>query len=226
LSQASSSDSHSTGTVLLGFSLYQRCLRRRTLHLCALPWWSLSLVKVLGENNINVPLILEASDRIGGRIWKETFTGISIELGAEWIAGVGGKGTSLTEVHNAKESARAERTPAVAKRSTQEGNTHELKAPLWQHFNAIIGNSNILKSKLESLPQNDKVLDSRKDKNMAIKPTVALRAILVGGVAAFAKMAGAIKAASVAVAAITVAATTVVAGSKQEQKMFLNNLQN
>ena len=30
---------------------------------------------------------------------------------------------------------------------------------------------------------------------MAIKPTVALRAILVGGVAAFAKIAGAIKAA-------------------------------
>ncbi|XLR06518.1 hypothetical protein S83_034456, partial [Arachis hypogaea] len=62
--------------------------------------------------------------------------------------------------------------------------------------------------------------------NMVIKPTVALRAILVGGVAAFAKIAGAIKAADVAAAAITAAATAVVAGSKQEQKMFLNSLQN
>ncbi|KAL1340731.1 hypothetical protein HN51_027207 [Arachis hypogaea] len=58
---------------------------------------------------------------------------------------------------------------------------------------------------------------------MAIKPTVALRAILVGGVAAFAKIASAMKAAGgvkmgAAAAAMTAAATAAVAGSKQEQK--------
>ncbi|XP_028108218.1 uncharacterized protein LOC114307051 [Camellia sinensis] len=56
---------------------------------------------------------------------------------------------------------------------------------------------------------------------MTIKPTVALRALLVGGVAAFAKIAGAMKAASgvklgAAAAAMTAAATAAMSGSKQE----------
>ncbi|CDO97908.1 unnamed protein product [Coffea canephora] len=58
---------------------------------------------------------------------------------------------------------------------------------------------------------------------MTIKPTVALRAILVGGVAAFAKIAGALKAAGgvkvgAAAAAVTAAATAAMSGSKQESK--------
>jgi len=58
---------------------------------------------------------------------------------------------------------------------------------------------------------------------MAVKPTVALRAILVGGIAAFAKIAGAMKAAGgvkmgAAAAAMTAVATAAVTGSKQEQK--------
>ncbi|XP_039003451.1 polyamine oxidase 1-like [Hibiscus syriacus] len=51
----------------------------------------LSAAKVLAENGIRDLLILEASDRIGGRIWKEKFGDVSVELGAGWIAGVGGK---------------------------------------------------------------------------------------------------------------------------------------
>ncbi|CAL5361226.1 unnamed protein product [Camellia sinensis] len=56
---------------------------------------------------------------------------------------------------------------------------------------------------------------------MTIKPTVALRALLVGGVAAFAKIAGAMKAAGgvklgAAAAAMTAAATAAMSGSKQE----------
>ncbi|MBA0565391.1 hypothetical protein Goshw_018759 [Gossypium schwendimanii] len=58
---------------------------------------------------------------------------------------------------------------------------------------------------------------------MAVKPTVALRAFLVGGVAVFAKVAGAMKAAGgaklgAAAAAMTVAASAAMTGSKQEQK--------
>lgn len=58
---------------------------------------------------------------------------------------------------------------------------------------------------------------------MAVKPTVAFRAILVGGIAAFAKVAGAVKAAGsakvgAAAAAMTAAATAAMSGSKQEQK--------
>ncbi|KAK7251511.1 hypothetical protein RIF29_34781 [Crotalaria pallida] len=58
---------------------------------------------------------------------------------------------------------------------------------------------------------------------MAVKPTVALRALFVGGIAAFAKIAGAMKAAGgvkigAAAAAMTAAATAAVSGSKQEQK--------
>ncbi|EEF44590.1 polyamine oxidase 1 isoform X1 [Ricinus communis] len=51
----------------------------------------LSAAKVLAENGIEDVVILEASDRIGGRIKKESFGGVSVELGAGWIAGVGGK---------------------------------------------------------------------------------------------------------------------------------------
>ncbi|KAJ7963182.1 hypothetical protein O6P43_018310 [Quillaja saponaria] len=55
---------------------------------------------------------------------------------------------------------------------------------------------------------------------MDVKPTVALRAILVGGIAAFAKIAGAMKAAGgakmgAAAAAMTAAATAAIS-SKQE----------
>lgn len=58
---------------------------------------------------------------------------------------------------------------------------------------------------------------------MSIKPTVALRAILVGGIAAFAKIGGAVKAAGgvklgAAAAAVTAAATAAVSGTKQEGK--------
>lgn len=51
----------------------------------------ISAAKVLAENGIEDLVILEASDRIGGRIRKENFGGLSVELGAGWIAGVGGK---------------------------------------------------------------------------------------------------------------------------------------
>ncbi|KMT04896.1 hypothetical protein BVRB_7g170630 [Beta vulgaris subsp. vulgaris] len=56
---------------------------------------------------------------------------------------------------------------------------------------------------------------------MEVKPTVALRAMLVGGIAAFAKIAGAMKAAGgvklgAAAAAMTAAATAAVTGSKKE----------
>ncbi|KAL9659254.1 hypothetical protein QQ045_024059 [Rhodiola kirilowii] len=54
----------------------------------------ISAAKVLAENGVDDTLILEASDRIGGRIRKEDFGGVSVELGAGWIAGVGGKETN------------------------------------------------------------------------------------------------------------------------------------
>ncbi|KAF4398163.1 hypothetical protein G4B88_019884 [Cannabis sativa] len=57
---------------------------------------------------------------------------------------------------------------------------------------------------------------------MEVKPTVALRAMLVGGIAAFAKVGAAMKAAGsakvgAAAVAMTAAATAAVSGSKQEQ---------
>lgn len=58
---------------------------------------------------------------------------------------------------------------------------------------------------------------------MSIKPTVALRALLVGGIVAFAKIGGAMKAAGgvklgAAAAAMTAAATAAVSGSKEDPK--------
>ncbi|KMT18801.1 hypothetical protein BVRB_2g029100 [Beta vulgaris subsp. vulgaris] len=51
----------------------------------------ISAAKQLADNGVEDIVILEASDRIGGRIRKETFSGVNVELGAGWIAGVGGK---------------------------------------------------------------------------------------------------------------------------------------
>ncbi|KAK6140537.1 hypothetical protein DH2020_025714 [Rehmannia glutinosa] len=51
----------------------------------------ITAAKVLAENGVDDVLILEAADRIGGRIRKEQFGGVTVELGAGWIAGVGGK---------------------------------------------------------------------------------------------------------------------------------------
>lgn len=58
---------------------------------------------------------------------------------------------------------------------------------------------------------------------MSLKPTVALRALLVGGIAAFAKIGGAMKAAGgvklgAAAAAMTAAATAAVSGTNQDSK--------
>ncbi|XP_047976617.1 polyamine oxidase 1-like isoform X1 [Salvia hispanica] len=51
----------------------------------------ITAAKILAENGVDDVLILEAADRIGGRIRKEDFGGVTVELGAGWIAGVGGK---------------------------------------------------------------------------------------------------------------------------------------
>ncbi|KAL5708151.1 sarcosine oxidasee (formaldehyde-forming) [Ranunculus cassubicifolius] len=51
----------------------------------------ISAAKVLSDNGVEDFVILEATDRIGGRIRKQDFGDVSVELGAGWIAGVGGK---------------------------------------------------------------------------------------------------------------------------------------
>ncbi|KAL2318422.1 hypothetical protein Fmac_032298 [Flemingia macrophylla] len=47
-------------------------------------------VKMLAESGVEGMVILEASNRDGGRIRKEHFGGVSVELGAGWIADIGG----------------------------------------------------------------------------------------------------------------------------------------
>lgn len=51
----------------------------------------IAAAKVLAENGVDDVVILEAADRIGGRLRKEEFGGVNVELGAGWIAGVGGQ---------------------------------------------------------------------------------------------------------------------------------------
>ncbi|XP_077218351.1 polyamine oxidase 1 [Tasmannia lanceolata] len=51
----------------------------------------ISAAKILAENGVEDMVILEASDRIGGRVRKEEFGGLTVEMGAGWIQGVGGK---------------------------------------------------------------------------------------------------------------------------------------
>ncbi|KZV30938.1 polyamine oxidase 1 [Dorcoceras hygrometricum] len=64
----------------------------------------MTAAKMLAENGVEDVVILEASDRIGGRLRKEDFGGVAVELGAGWIAGVGGKQSNpvwdLARQHN------------------------------------------------------------------------------------------------------------------------------
>eukprot|EP00253_Pinus_taeda_P006421 PITA_06421 len=47
--------------------------------------------KTLWDNGMKDFVILEATDRIGGRMHKESFAGHTVEMGANWVEGVGGK---------------------------------------------------------------------------------------------------------------------------------------
>eukprot|EP01018_Ginkgo_biloba_P022628 Gb_10595 [translate_table: standard] len=46
--------------------------------------------KTLSENGVQDFVILEATNRIGGRMHKHSFAGHTIEMGANWVEGVGG----------------------------------------------------------------------------------------------------------------------------------------
>ncbi|KAI3873412.1 hypothetical protein MKW98_008064 [Papaver atlanticum] len=50
----------------------------------------ISAAKTLSDAGIKNILILEATNRIGGRIKKTNFAGLSVELGANWVEGVKG----------------------------------------------------------------------------------------------------------------------------------------
>lgn len=47
--------------------------------------------KRLAEKGVKDFIILEAREQIGGRMYSHNFNGITIEKGANWIEGVGGK---------------------------------------------------------------------------------------------------------------------------------------
>ncbi|KAJ7566173.1 hypothetical protein O6H91_02G091200 [Diphasiastrum complanatum] len=51
---------------------------------------AIAAAKTLSDNGVKDFLILEATDRIGGRMRTEEFAGITIELGANWVEGVHG----------------------------------------------------------------------------------------------------------------------------------------
>ncbi|OEL23073.1 Polyamine oxidase [Dichanthelium oligosanthes] len=51
----------------------------------------ISAGKRLSDAGITDFVILEATDRIGGRIHKTKFAGLNVEMGANWVEGVGGE---------------------------------------------------------------------------------------------------------------------------------------
>lgn len=51
----------------------------------------ISAGKRLSDARISDFMILEATDRIGGRIHKTKFAGVNVEMGANWVEGVNGK---------------------------------------------------------------------------------------------------------------------------------------
>ena len=45
----------------------------------------------LSKHGIDDFLILEATDRVGGRLHQKQFEGYTVEIGANWVEGVGGE---------------------------------------------------------------------------------------------------------------------------------------
>lgn len=56
----------------------------------AILFTGISAGKTLSDAGIKNLLILEATDRIGGRMRKTNFAGINVEMGANWVEGVNG----------------------------------------------------------------------------------------------------------------------------------------
>ncbi|PWZ56687.1 hypothetical protein Zm00014a_016168 [Zea mays] len=50
----------------------------------------ISAGKTLWEAGVRDLLILEATGRVGGRMHKHNFGGINVEIGANWVEGLGG----------------------------------------------------------------------------------------------------------------------------------------
>jgi monoamine oxidase len=62
----------------------------------------LAAARTLADKNIDV-LILEARDRIGGRMWTDNSLGVPLDLGASWIHGINGNPiTELAKQFNAQ----------------------------------------------------------------------------------------------------------------------------
>lgn len=59
----------------------------------------ISAGKRLSDAGITDFLILEATDRIGGRIRKTEFAGMNVEMGANWVEGVTVDGDKTMEVN-------------------------------------------------------------------------------------------------------------------------------
>ena len=49
----------------------------------------LSASQTLLEGGVKKVTVLEASDRIGGRVWSVPFHGHTVEIGAHWVQGKG-----------------------------------------------------------------------------------------------------------------------------------------
>jgi monoamine oxidase len=62
----------------------------------------LAAARTLADKNINV-MILEARNRIGGRMWTDSSLGVPLDLGASWIHGINGNPIAeLAKKFNAK----------------------------------------------------------------------------------------------------------------------------
>ncbi|CBI28517.3 hypothetical protein VitviT2T_000721 [Vitis vinifera] len=76
--------------VLSFFSIAQAAAKVPTVIVVGAGMSGISAAKTLSDAGIKNILILEATDRIGGRIHKTNFAGLSVEMGANWVEGVGG----------------------------------------------------------------------------------------------------------------------------------------
>ncbi|MQM20932.1 hypothetical protein Taro_053961 [Colocasia esculenta] len=78
-------------TILVAFNSCGEVTARPAVIVVGAGMSGISAAKTLSEAGIKNILILEATDRIGGRMHKVQFGGLNVEMGANWVEGVNGQ---------------------------------------------------------------------------------------------------------------------------------------
>nr|TKV93800.1 hypothetical protein SEVIR_9G252900v2 [Setaria viridis] len=94
----------------------------------------ISSVKQLSDAGITDLLVLEATDRIGGRIRKTEFAGMNIEMGANWVEGVADQGEARNDILSKKKIDLANEVQKKGNKISEWPRSYDISVMAMQRF--------------------------------------------------------------------------------------------